>query len=118
MLMVKYSEILLKSKMTRVMLERMLERNVRCALSGLSFKLSRGGGVFLIESGEDRECAERLKKVFGVVYVSVCDAVPAEVDVIAEKCVEIGGKFRRDSSFAIRARRVGGAQFLKQSNMH
>lgn len=111
MLMAKYSEILLKSKMTRVILERMLERNVRAALSEHRFKLSRGGGVFLIESADDEECAERLKKVFGVVYISICDVVPSEMDEIVEKCVEIGKKFRRNSSFAIRARRVGEHSF-------
>jgi thiamine biosynthesis protein ThiI len=111
MLMAKYSEILLKSRMTRVILERMLESNVRQALSGCTFKLRRGGGVFLIESNNEKECAERLKKVFGIVRISLCNVVPAELYAIVEKCFEIGMKFKRNSSFAIRARRVGEHSF-------
>ena len=111
MLLVKYSEILLKGRMTRIILERMLERNVGSALSGCSFSLSRAGGVFVIESDNDEECAARLRKVFGVVYISVCDVVPARIDNIVEKCVEIGRKFKKGSSFAIRARRVGEHDF-------
>jgi thiamine biosynthesis protein ThiI len=114
MLLLKYSEILLKSKMTRVILERMLERNIRSALSECRFSLSREGGIFLVESDDDEECAARLSKVFGIIYISICEVVPVRMDAIVEKCVEIGKKFKKSSSFAIRARRVGEHSFSSQ----
>jgi thiamine biosynthesis protein ThiI len=111
MLVVKYSEIMLKSKMTRVILERMLEWNLKSALEGRRFKLSREGGIFFIDVDEERKCAEKLRKVFGIANISICDVVPAEFDRIAEKCVAIGREFKRSSSFAIRAKRVGEHSF-------
>ncbi|QLJ52297.1 MAG: thiamine biosynthesis protein ThiI [Candidatus Fermentimicrarchaeum limneticum] len=111
MLLVRYSEIMLKSRMTRVILGRMLERNIRVALGRRRLKVGRDGGLFYIETEDEQECADRLRKVFGVAYISVCEVVPAEVEGIAKKCVEIGREFRSGSSFAIRARRVGEHPF-------
>jgi len=111
MILAKYSEILLKGKATRSILERILGWNIRVALEGCKFKISREGGIFFIEADEEERCAEKLRNVFGIVYISICEVVPADIDKIVEKCVGIGRKFRKGSSFAIRARRWGEHNF-------
>ena len=111
MLMVKYSEILLKRRATRSILERMLGGNIRAALGGSEFRMNREGGVFFIEADDEKRCAENLRRIFGIVYISVCEVVPADMDKIVEKCVDMGKGFGKGSSFAIRARRWGEHSF-------
>ncbi|MEW6328984.1 MAG: THUMP domain-containing protein [Candidatus Micrarchaeota archaeon] len=117
MLMLKYSEPLLKGTMTRARLENILVENIRASLLSHGVKkyaLAREGGVLLIEVKNEKRHLAHLSRVFGVNLLLSCEVVPARMEKIAEKCARAAQKFKKNSSFAIRARRVGSHTFSSE----
>ncbi len=117
MLMLKYSEPLLKAKMTRLRLENILVENIRASLllrGAKKFSIAREGGVLLIEVKNEKKHLAHLSRIFGVNLLLSCEVVPAKMEKIAEKCARAAGKFKTNTSFAIRARRVGSHTFSSE----
>jgi len=113
MLLVKSSEIILKRRATRIMLESRLLTALREALGPLAHgaKIRKEGGMFIVELEEEGEAANRLRNVFGVHSLQMAVSVPSKIPDISEGCVKIGKEFRRGSSFALRVKRIGSHQF-------
>ncbi len=112
MLLVKYSEITLKARNTRVQMERRLVSNMRMALGvpGNRAKFSHEGGMFsliLPEGSEEEASARVLARVFGVYSVHIGKEIEASASVICEECVRAARLFPKGSSFAINAKRIG-----------
>ncbi len=118
-LIVRYGEISVKGPATRSRMEKLLERNIRCALSrrGLRGKTWRESGRIYVslEPGEEEEAAEAVSKVFGVVSVSPAVTVEFQgLGELAEKTVELFADTVKGRVFRVRARRVGDHPFTSK----
>ena len=112
MLLVKYSEIILKGRNTRLQMERRLVSNMRMALGGLGneAKFSHEGGMFslvLPEGSDEAAAAHVLARVFGVYSVHIGKEIEASVPAICGESVRAARSFPKGSSFAISAKRIG-----------
>ncbi|MEM3030184.1 MAG: THUMP domain-containing protein [Candidatus Micrarchaeia archaeon] len=124
MLLVKYSEPLLKSREVRLRLERMLLERIKAALSegeagggehgderrdasrkaageGArektafgSVRIEKEGGVLRIACEKEEEAARRLQRVFGLASIAVCEEVPADLKAMAEAGVRAAEEWR------------------------
>lgn len=105
MIIVRYGEIGLKSKGTRVAFERKLVENIKTALG--NGRVRRGYGRIYVDSSS-REDAVKVARVFGVVSTSVAVKVKAELEELLERGVAYAKeRIKAGESFAVRARRVG-----------
>jgi thiamine biosynthesis protein ThiI len=113
--LVRFSEIALKSRNTRTALRRLLRHNVSTALkvSGLPFdRIEDTWERLIIYSSTSERVAETISKVFGVVSTSPAIECKAEINKISEAVSEMAsGKLRQGNRFAIRVRRVGKHEF-------
>ena len=113
-LLCRYGEIFLKSG-NRKRFEEVLRKNVAAALAGIGgIRIHTPHGrvlVFLDEGVDDAtadEATARLRRVFGLVSVSVAAAVPAELGAIGDAAVQLTQAAiseRRPASFKVESRR-------------
>lgn len=99
---IRYSELHLKGK-NRGYFERVLIINMEKALKGLKHEIKRQSGRYLVESFEEEEADEiirRLKKVFGIHSLSVALKVHSDIDSIfaaAKQVCSLKGTFKVDT---------------------
>jgi thiamine biosynthesis protein ThiI len=104
-IIVRYGEIGLKSKVTRASFEGRLIKNIKAALG--CDNVRRGYGRIYVESSS-RKDASKVAKVFGVVSTSVAIEGGAELDDVLEKATAYAVKrIKKEDTFAVRARRIG-----------
>lgn len=113
-ILIRYSEIGLKSKQTRRRFENKLVQNIKSALRNEFAEYSdirkEFGRIFIETPG--REILKILPKVFGIYSISpvfVCAPTLEEIEKLAVKLAK--KHIRKTSSFAIRARRTGEQKF-------
>ena len=124
-----YGEIALK-KDNRSHFVTILKRNIKSALSGIDYSIRQDQSILYISTDEYKEAIDRLKKVFGVSYVSLEIEVEPSMDSINEAAIEAmdyefeKGSFktfkvetkRADKSFPLKSpdiSRMVGAHILK-----
>ncbi|NOZ83048.1 MAG: hypothetical protein GXN98_04465 [Euryarchaeota archaeon] len=101
---VRYSELGLKSEQVRRRMERALVEHLRRAVPGVKVSRERGR-IFLHTSS--REAVERASRVFGVASVSPAEVVGSEFEELLRSGLEFALPRVRGRSFALRVRRVG-----------
>nr|MDO8133796.1 THUMP domain-containing protein [Candidatus Njordarchaeum guaymaensis] len=113
--LVRFSEIALKSRKTRAVLRRMLRQNIstRLNMDGLSFsRIEDTWERLIIYTSESDRVADALSKVFGVISTSPAVECEAEINNIGKVVCDLAReKLKRGDSFAIRVRRVGKHEF-------
>ena len=122
-ILLRFGEIYLKGK-NRFSFEKQLLDNVKLALKGLKFTLTRMHGRYLIENIAQEEVCDvemRIKKVFGLVSYSVALKMPTDLEVLKKECLAFlpaSGSFRftvnrADKTFPLNSQQIamelGGA---------
>ena len=98
-ILLRFGEIYLKGK-NRFSFEKQLLDNVKYALKGLTFTLTRMHGRYVIENVREEDLFEvemRIRKVFGLVSYSVALKMPTDLDLLKKECLAFlpsGGSFR------------------------
>ena len=105
---IRYSELGLKSERVRRRMERALIEHLGRALPGVRVSRERGR-IFLHTSS--REAVERASRVFGVASVSPAEVVSAEFEELLKAGLEFALPRVRGRSFALRVRRVGEHEY-------
>jgi thiamine biosynthesis protein ThiI len=109
MLLLKFSEPLLKGAATRKRMEAVLVGSVKHALDDALLSMRKEGGVLLVEAKREAAAAKKLRRVFGINSILACVETNADVGEIADACVASAKRLR--GSFAIRVHRVGEHSF-------
>jgi thiamine biosynthesis protein ThiI len=112
--LVRYSEIGIKSRPVRLQLERALVRNMRKAMAGkvLDFRVHRTHGRIIVESDYADAVCGCLKHVFGIVSFSPARHISlAELDSFVMKNVE---SLVGEEPFAVRVTRKGEHGFTSK----
>ena len=122
-LLLRFGEIYLKGK-NRFSFEKQLLDNIRYALRGLRFRLSRMHGRYLIEDLRPDDVLEaemRVKKVFGLISYSEALRLPTDLYLLKKECLAFlpaSGTFRftvnrADKKFPLNSQQIamelGGA---------
>jgi len=107
----RFGELFLKSG-NRKRFESMLHRNMAAALKGVEgarVEPVHGRVLVHLPNGEAaQEAAARLRRVFGLVSISVATVVPAELEAMARAAIDVATRERdqaRVTNFKIEARR-------------
>jgi|TARA_B100001971_G_C18261660_1_gene587527 thiamine biosynthesis protein ThiI len=104
-IIVRYGEIGIKSKNTRLVFERKLIERIKDAIGNK--KVTREYGRIYVHSASIKD-AEVIARVFGVVSTSVAFKISSDFNEILKKGVDYASnKIGENVSFAVRARRVG-----------
>ena len=88
-ILLRFGEIYLKGK-NRFSFEKQLLDNIRYALRGLRFRLSRMHGRYLIEDLRPEDVFEaemRVKKVFGLISYSEALKLPTDLELLKQECL-------------------------------
>jgi len=113
--LVRYSEVAVKGRHTRVRMERLLASNIREALeaAGVEARIERlPGRIVLWEPSDPRLAAERAARVFGVKSSSPAIAVKFDsLEGLVEAAVSYFADRARDRRFRVTARRSGTHDF-------
>jgi thiamine biosynthesis protein ThiI len=116
-ILLRYSEIGLKSRPVRRRFENILISNIRSGLEaeGIDFKIKRGYGRIFIETKQIRKTSEVLKRIFGLVSFSVCQTTDADMENMSELALRIAGKtVKEGQTFALKTRRIGNHIFTSK----
>ncbi len=110
---VRYSEIGLKSKPVRARMERALIKHLKKSLGNVEIK--RTYGRIFVYGENEREIAEKASKVFGVKSTSPAVETAADLSELIKSIVEYAKKtIRQGESFALRVRREGEHTYTSQ----
>lgn len=115
--MVRYGEIGIKSEQIRAKYERLLIKNIEAMLgeNGIAFEdiVRERGRIFVLSA--DPRAPEAVSRVFGVVSVSPVAVTGTDIKDVQETAAALGREtIGMNSSFAIRARRVGEQPYTSQ----
>ncbi|HTW77093.1 MAG TPA: THUMP domain-containing protein [Thermoplasmata archaeon] len=111
-ILVRYGELALKSAPVRREFEGMLRRNIldQFVRAGLTGRLRADHGHLYVDVDDGPAAIRVLRRVFGITSVSLVHEVPSDAAVIAARLVELAdARLTPGASFAVRARRTGGA---------
>lgn len=107
-ILVRYGEIGLKGQ-NKAHFINLLVRNIKNALTGLESKVLKDQGRILIElygdEGDMQQAVTRLKKVFGIVSLSVVVRVDKDMDVIKGAALKLV-QARNPSTFKVESKRA------------
>lgn len=109
-ILVRYCEIGLKSTPVRKRFENQLRDNMLTMLAydKVEAFVTYADARFYIETENTDGCVRSLKKVFGIVSLSVAEVCSSEMEDICATAAKYSlGKLSRGDSFAVRARREG-----------
>jgi len=109
-ILVRYAELGLKSRMVRRRFENLLRDNILSALSsdGVEALLRSDEGRFYAEADDTEAAVRSLRRVFGVASVSLAETCSSDLEDIRSKAAEYSrGRMREGQSFAVRPRREG-----------
>jgi thiamine biosynthesis protein ThiI len=111
-ILLRYGEIALKSGPTRRRFELALLSSVKSLLSlaQIPNRVIRRSGRIFVETAEPAKAVEILKRVFGIVSLSIVSSVQfSDLTDLSGKCAELVGE--RPASFAVRAKRAAEYPF-------
>ncbi len=109
-ILVRYSEIGLKSVPVRTRFENRLKDNMfsMLAADGVEAIVTRGEARFYVEASDIQKAVRSLKKVFGIASMSVAEVTSANLEDICRTAAEYSlSRLHDGGSFAVRARREG-----------
>jgi thiamine biosynthesis protein ThiI len=109
-ILVRYSEIGLKSTPVRIRFENKLKDNILSmfASDGVEALVTKHDARYFIETEHIEDAIRSLKKVFGVASVSVAEVCTSDMEDIKKTAAEYSrGKIAQGQSFAVKARREG-----------
>lgn len=112
-ILVRYSEIGLKSDPVRRRFENILNQNMSAMLvaDGVEALVKRGNARFYVECEDSDKAVASLRKVFGIASLSVATVTTPKLDDICEVTAEISKSELKDGmTFAVRARHDDGNQ--------
>ncbi len=111
MLLVRYSEIGLKSAPVRRRFENQLKDNILTMLmeDGVEALVSKNGARFYIEASDEERAVSSVRRVFGIASVSVAEeCASSRMEDICAKAAEYSlPRLTDGQSFAVKARREG-----------
>ena len=111
MLLVRYSEIGLKSAPVRRRFENQLKDNILTMLmeDGVEALVSKNGARFYIEASDEERVVSSVRRVFGIASVSVAEeCASSRMEDICAKAAEYSlPRLTDGQSFAVKARREG-----------
>jgi len=111
-------EIGIKAAWTRKLYERRLIANIKAVLKYHAIpyeSLYRRFGRLYLRTSQPQNASKKLAKVFGVSSVSPALETSSKLSDIIDKSVHIAGStFKKESSFAVRCRRVGRHPYTSQ----
>ncbi len=117
LLLVRYGELALKARETRLRFERILRKNISKALDreGIKHSIESEWGRIYIETQDITNSIPVLKKIFGVTSFSPSYKTEATIPSISELALQIAREnIDRDKSFALRVTRIGNHSFSSQ----
>lgn len=111
-------EIGIKAAWTRKLYERRLIKNIKAALKHHAIPyeaLNRRFGRLYLKTSQTQSASKKLAKVFGISSISPAFETTSKLSDILDTSVQItGSTFRKESSFAVRCRRVGRHAYTSQ----
>lgn len=111
-------EIGIKAAWTRKLYERRLIGNIKAVLKyhAIPYEaLNRTFGRIYLRTSKAQNASQKLTKVFGISSVSPALETTSKLSDIIDKSVQIADStFRKESSFAVRCRRVGKHTYTSQ----
>ena len=117
LIIIRYGEIGLKSKTTRKYFEKKLIKNIKNAFKKekISNMIKIQMGRIYVYTNEINIAVKVLQKIFGIISVSPAVETKSNIDLIAEKAVEIlKEKIKEKQSFALRVTRDGKHEYTSQ----
>lgn len=109
-LLIRYSEIGLKSKPVRKRFETQLRDNIMSMLvmDGIEALVNTGEARFFVESDDPDKAAESIRRVFGVASLSRAVISGSGLEDICSSAADYSkGRISKGQSFAVKARREG-----------
>lgn len=109
-LLVRYSEIGLKSAPVRKRFENQLKDNILNMLmeDGVEALVSKRGARYYVEATDPDAAVRSVKKVFGVASISVAEVCSSRMEDMCEAAAAYSeGRISEGQSFAVKARREG-----------
>jgi thiamine biosynthesis protein ThiI len=111
-------EIGIKAAWTRKLYERRLIANIKAVLKHHAIPyeaLNRKFGRFYLRTSQAQNASQKLTKVFGISSVSPALETTSKLSDIIDKSLQIADStFKKESSFAVRCRRVGKHAYTSQ----
>lgn len=117
LIIVRYSEIALKAKSTRIYFEKKLIENIKNALKQkqISNIVNREYGRIYIHTKQINESIATLKKIFGIVSISPAFQTKSKKDSMSQLSINIlKEKLAVGDTFALRVTRTGKHEFTSQ----
>jgi len=112
--LIRYSEIGLKSTPVRTRFENQLKGKIISMLASENIEalVTKGDARFYVESNDIEGTIHSLKKVFGVASISVAERCTSDMDDICAKAAEYSlSRISENQSFAVKARREGNQTY-------
>ena len=88
LILIKYGELTTK-KGNRKIFIKMLVKNINGVLKGLNYKINYDRVRMYIECDDAKIIVEKIKKIFGIHEIVVCNKVSSDVEEIKNKVIEI-----------------------------
>ncbi|MGB9911146.1 MAG: tRNA uracil 4-sulfurtransferase ThiI [Microgenomates group bacterium] len=106
LIIIRYSEIFLKSPPVLKRLEGLLVKNIKRILKGKDYRLEKSRGRIFIFTEKPENLGKKLKYVFGIYSWSPAVVLPTTNPEEIKKFVskEFGEKIKKEESFALRVR--------------
>ena len=103
-IIIKYDKLTTKKGNRKVFI-KMLVKNINNILKGLEYKINYDRVRMYIECNDSKEIIEKLKKVFGIHEIVICNRVINDVDEIKDKVLEIM-KEKEFNTFKVNTKRA------------
>ena len=88
LILIKYGELTTKKGNRKVFI-RMLLKNINNILKGLEYRVNYDRVRMYINCNDSKEIVDRLKKIFGIHEIVICNRVNNNVEEIKAKVLEI-----------------------------
>lgn len=116
-ILVRYGELALKSHRVRRRFEEKLMKNIVNALheKNIDCIVSSKRGRIYVHTNDEEDSIQFLKRIFGIVSVSISIETTSNLDDICKISVESSKKLlKKNQTFAVRVRRTGSHKFSSQ----
>ena len=117
LIIVRYSEIALKSQPIRSLFEKKLIQNIKNALKveNIENKIIKTRGRIYIYSSELVKTQKVLTKIFGIISYSIATKSESDIEDIVSTALMIAkNKIQKNNSFALRVTRTGNHPYTSQ----
>jgi thiamine biosynthesis protein ThiI len=113
-LLIRYSEIALKTTKVRKRFEQQLKDNLLTMLmeDGVEAFVTERGARYYVQTSDIDAAIRSIRKVFGVASVSIAEEYDSSMEAMCAAAAEYSkGKLSEGESFAVRARREGSHDY-------